>query len=107
MSRQAEQVHSWILSFKCPDKLGVVARYSEIFFDCGAFITEVSNYSDPLTGNFFLRCVFDDREPTFSLDRFMERLLVLAEDIQMEYALRPTEVLPRGIVSCFEIRSLS
>jgi len=99
MSRQAEQVHSWILSFKCPDKLGVVARYSEIFFDCGAFITEVSNYSDPLTGSFFLRCVFDDREPSFSLDRFMERLLVLAEDIQMEYALRPTEVLPRVLLA--------
>ena len=87
------------MSFKCPDKLGVVARYSEIFFDCGAFITEVSNYSDPLTGNFFLRCVFDDREPTFSLDRFMERLLVLAEDIQMEYALRPTEVLTRVLLA--------
>ena len=99
MSRQAEQVHSWILSFKCPDKLGVVARYSEIFFDCGAFITEVSNYSDPLTGSFFLRCVFDDREPSFSLDRFMERLLVLAEDIQMEYALRPTEVLTRVLLA--------
>ena len=52
---------SYVLSFCCPDRLGVVARYSGLLYDCGAYITEVSNYSDPVTGMFFLRCVFDDR----------------------------------------------
>lgn len=99
MSKPPQQVQSWILSFKCPDQLGVVARYSEIFLACGAFITEISNYSDPVTETFFLRCVFDDREESFSHDEFMEKFLVLAGDLRMEYTLRPAETLPRLLLA--------
>ena len=99
MSNETKPVQSWVLSFKCPDQLGVVARYSEIFLQCGAFITEISNYSDPVTETFFLRCVFDDREAGFSQAEFMERFLVLADDMRMEYTLRPVESLPRLLLA--------
>jgi formyltetrahydrofolate deformylase len=99
MSNETKPVQSWVLSFKCPDRLGVVARYSEIFLQCGAFITEISNYSDPVTETFFLRCVFDDREASFSQAEFMERFLVLADDMRMEYTLRPVESLPRLLLA--------
>ena len=99
MNKSPQQVQSWILSFKCPDQLGVVARYSEIFLECGAFITEISNYSDPVTETFFLRCVFDDRETSFSHDAFMEKFLALAGDMRMEYTLRPAESLPRLLLA--------
>ena len=52
---------SFILSFRCPDRLGVVARYSGLMYDSGAYITEQANYSDPVTEQFFLRAVFDTR----------------------------------------------
>ncbi|HAN28555.1 MAG TPA: formyltetrahydrofolate deformylase, partial [Haliea salexigens] len=48
---------AYILSFQCPDRLGVVARYSQLFLEAGAFITEISNFSDPVSGTFHLRCV--------------------------------------------------
>jgi formyltetrahydrofolate deformylase len=99
MSNETKPVQSWVLSFKCPDRLGVVARYSEIFLQCGAFITEISNYSDPVTETFFLRCVFDDREASFSQAEFMERFLVLADDMRMEHTLRPVESLPRLLLA--------
>jgi formyltetrahydrofolate deformylase len=99
MNKSPQQVQSWILSFKCPDQLGVVARYSEIFLECGAFITEISNYSDQVTKTFFLRCVFDDRETSFSHDAFMEKFLALAGDMRMEYTLRPAESLPRLLLA--------
>jgi formyltetrahydrofolate deformylase len=99
MNKSPQQVQSWILSFKCPDQLGVVARYSEIFLECGAFITEISNYSDQVTETFFLRCVFDDRETSFSHDAFMEKFLALAGDMHMEYTLRPAESLPRLLLA--------
>ena len=99
MNKSPQQVQSWILSFKCPDQLGVVARYSEIFLECGAFITEISNYSDQVTETFFLRCVFDDRETSFSHDAFMEKFLALAGDMRMEYTLRPAESLPRLLLA--------
>jgi formyltetrahydrofolate deformylase len=99
MSDEVEQVQSWILSFKCPDQLGVVARSSSIFLECGAFITEISNYSDPVSDTFFLRCVFDDREASYCHDLFVERLLVLVEEMQMQYTLRQAEALPRLLLA--------
>ncbi len=99
MSKEIKPVQSWVLSFKCPDQLGVVARYSEIFLQCGAFITEISNYSDPISETFFLRCVFDDREPSFSHEEFMQRFLVLADELHMEHTLRPVESLPRVLLA--------
>jgi len=99
MSGASVQVQSWILSFKCPDRLGVVASYSTLFLECGAFITEVSNYSDPVTGSFFLRCVFDVREMTISPEEFASRFAQLEEAMQMEYTLRPSESLPRVLLA--------
>ena len=98
-STSTTAVQSWVLAFQCPDQLGVVARYSEILLACGAFITEVSNYSDPVTETFFLRCVFDDREMTVSHAEFAGRFQTLAEDMGMKYSLRPLETLPRLLLA--------
>jgi len=91
--------HSYLLSFKCPDRLGVVARYSSLFLECGAFITEISNYSDPVTNTFFLRCVFDDRLMTTPYAEFCRRFALLAEDMKMEYTLRPVADRSRVLVA--------
>ncbi|MCB1676071.1 MAG: formyltetrahydrofolate deformylase [Halioglobus sp.] len=90
---------AYILSFKCPDRLGVVARYSGLFLECGAFITEVSNYTDPLTEMFFLRCVFDDRMLNVSMAEFRRRIAVLAGDMHMQYSVRAMDDKPRVLLA--------
>jgi formyltetrahydrofolate deformylase len=90
---------SYVLSFRCPDRLGVVARYSGLLYDCGAYITEVSNYSDPVTGMFFLRCVFDDRAMAVPFAELAARLEGLAGAMAMDYTLRPTGDRPRVLVA--------
>jgi formyltetrahydrofolate deformylase len=90
---------SYILSFKCPDRLGVVARYSGFLLDYGAFITEVSNYTDPVTEMFFLRCVFDDRSMTVSMDVFRERIEDLAVELEMAFILRAATDRPRVLLA--------
>jgi len=90
---------AWILTFQCPDQLGVVARYSQMLLDAGAFITEVSNYSDPVTEMFFLRCVFDDRAMTIDHNNFSLQFAKLATEMEMQYTLRPVEALPRLLVA--------
>ena len=92
-------VQSYVLSFSCPDRLGVVASYSQMFLEGGAFITEISNYSDPVTGSFFLRCVFDDRAMTQSLELFTQRFAEIAETFQMQYTLRPLAQKPRLLLA--------
>ncbi len=92
-------VQSYILSFKCPDRLGVVARYSGFLLEYGAFITEVSNYTDPVTEMFFLRCVFDDRSMTVDIAVFRERIEELARELHMEFSLRAASDRPRVLLA--------
>ena len=74
--------NSYILSFKCPDKVGVVAATTAFFYDHGAFITEVANYSDPVSETFHMRCVFDDRQMNLSFDEFSEKFQIIAQDFE-------------------------
>ena len=72
----------------CPDQLGVVAIVSNVFYEHGAFITEVSNYSDPVSKRFFLRFVFNDSELRCSLDEFRSFIEELIPKWEIEYQLR-------------------
>jgi formyltetrahydrofolate deformylase len=92
-------VTAYILAFQCPDRVGVVARYSQLFLEAGAFITEISNYSDPESGTFHLRCVFDDRQMSAPIAQLHERLDELARSFDMQYRLRPVEQRPRVLVA--------
>lgn len=90
---------SYVLSFQCPDQLGVVARYSSLFLEAGAFITEISNYSDPVSNTFHLRCVFDDRAMNMDFEAFAARFATLAADMQMRYQFRPVDQRPRLLLA--------
>jgi formyltetrahydrofolate deformylase len=76
-----------------------VARYSGFLLEYGAFITEVSNYTDPVTEMFFLRCVFDDRSMTVSMDVFRERIEGLAVELEMAFILRAATDRPRVLLA--------
>ncbi len=99
MTQPDESPTSYTLSFRCPDRLGVVARYSGLLYECGAYITEVSNYSDPVSDKFFLRCVFDDRVMTVSMDDFRQRWEALAVELELEYTLRSANQRPRLVLA--------
>lgn len=99
MSVAGTDVKSYILSFKCPDRLGVVAHYSGLFYEMGAYITEVSNYTDPVSDTFFLRCVFDDRELRVPIEEFLQAFATLAAELDMTYTLRCASELPRVVLA--------
>ena len=95
----ADTQHSYILSFSCPDRLGVVAVSTGLLYELGAFVTEVSNYSDPVTETFHMRCVFDDRQMTVTVDEFETRFGQVAADFDMQFHLRPKEQLPKVLLA--------
>jgi formyltetrahydrofolate deformylase len=95
----ADAHRSYILGFRCPDDIGLVARFSGLLLEVGAFITEISNYSDPVTGTFHLRCVFDDRRMTVDFATFSSRFDDLARQMGMDYHLRPQEQRPRVLIA--------
>jgi len=99
MNEASDFTHAHVLSFQCPDKIGVVAVSAGLLYEVGAFVTEVSNYSDPVSETFHMRCVFDDRQMTVSLEEFRERFQVVADDFQMDYHLRAADDFPRVLLA--------
>lgn len=91
--------NEYILTFKCPDKLGVLARASNALYSNGAFITEISHYGDTDTGTFFSRTVFDDRSMTISIDEFKQAIADLAGELGMEYTLRHLNDKPKVMLA--------
>lgn len=94
--RSAEQ---YILTWRCPDSIGILARSSAVLYEAGAFVTEVSQYSDPYSGFFFSRFVFDDRSLNCSFDEFAADFEVVASTLKMNYQLRNVTDKPRVVIA--------
>jgi len=92
-------MNSYIFTMHCPDQLGVVAIVSNVFYQHGAFITEVSNYSDPVSKRFFLRFVFNDSELSCSLEQFKIFIDELIPKWGIEYQLRSKEQKLRTLIA--------
>ena len=92
-------ITSYILSMSCADQLGVVSRSTGLLADCGAFITEISNFSDQMSKTFHLRCVFDDRQMTMPFETFKERFASLASSYGMHYTLRSKGQRPKVLIA--------
>jgi len=102
MDLQNEQVNpadQYILSFSCPDKLGIVSKQSSMFYQYGAYITEIDVSIDRLTERYFCRCVFDTRVLTIPIEEFKQKLATLATEISMEYQLRAVTEKPRLLIA--------
>jgi formyltetrahydrofolate deformylase len=95
----SDAAQSYILTFSCPDSIGVVARYANLFYECGINITEISNYTDPVSNTFFLRCVFDVSGMSCSLEQFEARLKPVVDDLRMDYTLRCATTLPKVVIA--------
>ena len=77
----------------------MVARSTGLLYELGAFVTEISNYSDPVAETFHLRCVFDDRQMTVSIDEFERLFGDVAAEFTMDFHLRPVLEHPRVLIA--------
>jgi formyltetrahydrofolate deformylase len=94
-----DAITEYTLSFSCPDRLGVVAKQSSLFYDAGAYITDIDVFTDPVSKRYFSRCVFDTRELKVSIETFKQRLAELADEIDMDYLLRAEGEKPRVLIA--------
>ena len=82
--------NEYVFTLKCPDRLGVMARISGLLYGQGAFITEVSQHSDPYTNTFFSRLVFDDRVLQEGIASLSSKIDDLAKEFEMAFRFRET-----------------
>lgn len=89
----------YILTWRCPDSTGILARSSAVLYEAGAFITEVSQYSDPYSGFFFSRFAFDDRSLNCGFNEFSSHFKGVAETLDMDYELRNVADKPKLVIA--------
>ncbi|HQS97070.1 MAG: formyltetrahydrofolate deformylase [Novosphingobium sp. 17-62-19] len=87
---------SLILTLSCEDKPGIVARVTGNLFEAGGNIREAQQFDDPLSGNFFMRVVFDPGEG--SVEHFRAAFAPVAQQYAMDWNLRDTTVKRKVIL---------
>jgi formyltetrahydrofolate deformylase len=100
MSNAVEQKTSdYLFTFECPDRLGILAKVSNLLFEQGAFVTESFHYGDPQTKKFFARMVFNDGVLTTSIEGLREQMSLLASELEMTYTLRRADYRPKVLIA--------
>lgn len=90
----------FILTITCPDDFGIVAAVSGFLASQNAFTTEAANYSDPNTGQFFMRIVFRADTPGLpSLNALRECFAPLAERFSMTWEMVSAKDKPRVVIA--------
>ena len=79
--------------------MGVVARSTSLLAEIGAFVTEISNYSDPISQTFHMRVVFDNRNLNINILDFETEFKKLASEFQMSYQIRLKHQKPRILIA--------
>jgi formyltetrahydrofolate deformylase len=87
----------YLLTFKCPDRLGILAKVTAQLYDGGAFVTESMHYGDPDSRIFFARMVFHTTGE--SIDSLRQRLLRIGVDLEMTMTLRPLDCRPKVLIA--------
>jgi len=100
MSVATEQKPSeYLFTFECPDRLGILAKVSNVLFEQGAFVTESFHYGDRQTERFFARMVFNDHMLKSSIERLRTKIDTVAAELEMHYTLRPASYRPKVLIA--------
>ena len=91
--------NAYIFTFKCEDRLGLLARSSGLMYEYGAFVTEVSHFGDSETRLYASRMVFDDRSLNVNMLEFRQAIAELARSAGMSWSLRPVSYRPKVLIA--------
>jgi len=78
---------TYILTFSCPDRRGIVAAVSGFLAQADCFITESADFGDPLSGIFFQRVVFRTDGSKPSRTTLEEGFEIIARRFSMQWQL--------------------
>jgi formyltetrahydrofolate deformylase len=87
---------TYILTFSCPDRLGLVHAISGFLLERGGNIEEAAQYNDHGTGLFFMRVQFSCSQ--LSADELRAQLGTFAEPLQLQWSLHGTAQPMRTVI---------
>ena len=94
---------AYILTFSCPDKLGLVHAVSGFLLERGGNIDEAAQYNDPDTGLFFMRVRFSGDESDGSgkfgsFEELQAQVMAFAKPFDMKWSLHPAESTMKTVI---------
>ncbi len=78
---------SFTLTIACPDAVGLIAAVSGFLSENDAFINESSQYGDPFSKTFFMRCVFSIDEENSLRQDLQKNFSTLAKKFKMNWKI--------------------
>ena len=87
---------TYILTFSCPDRLGLVHAVSGFLLERGGNIEEAAQYNDHDTGLFFMRVQFSCNQLTH--DDLKTQLGVFASPLQLQWSLHTVAQPMRTVI---------
>ena len=87
MIRQSPSLTTYIVTFSCPNRPGIVAAISQRLFELGANITEAQQFDDTDSTQFFMRIVFELPNNSLSEKALRGELASLAGIFSMNWSL--------------------
>ncbi|WP_028924610.1 formyltetrahydrofolate deformylase [Pseudonocardia acaciae] len=82
---------SFVITFSCPDRTGIVARISGFLADAGGWITEAAYHTDSDTGWFFTRQVVRADSLPFDADELRQRFAAVASGLSDQASWKVTD----------------
>jgi formyltetrahydrofolate deformylase len=97
-----DQTHSdrtCVLTFQCPDRLGILARVTDALFKANIAVSESVHYGDPETGTFFARFGLDLATSFIDSDGVDALMTQLAPALDLSFTVQPASYRPRMILA--------
>lgn len=88
---------TFVLSFSCPNKPGIVARVTSYLFENGCNILAANQFDDTESNRFFMRVMFNILGGTDPA-RIEAGLAAIAEDLQMQWTFRDRHARKRVLL---------
>lgn len=87
-----------LLIFTCQDTYGIIASVTTFLSNQMAFICELSEFGDPITGKFFLRCHFQFLKQHVNLEELSDKFHPLADRFQAEWKFLEPSYRPKTLI---------
>jgi len=85
---------SYVLTFSCLDRPGIVAKVTSLIAQHSGNITSAQQFNDPATGRFFMRVVFD----MANVETFSASLSSIAQELSFDWRMRDVAKRKRVLI---------
>lgn len=87
-----------LLRLSCPDKIGLLARITNLVAHQGGNLKEVAQFTDPKDCWFFTRMEIETETLRQGVEALRAAIAPLAQELGAEWSLRPAEARPKVIL---------